>query len=161
MLMAKKRLLAGVALAVGASVGAMAVVGGGSAASKAAPVNTAPPTISGSAREGETLTANNGTWTGTGTITFTYQWQRCDQDGGSCAAISGATEKTYKLKSPDRGNTIRVRVTARNADGANSRTTTPTAVVADKPTTTTTPTTTTPSTNGCPSGSGTVSVTSV
>src|SRR4051795_10710913 len=141
---------------------AVTLVSGGTAATQAAPVNTAPPTISGTAREGETLTANNGTWTGTGTITYTYQWQRCDKDGGSCSSISGAVEKTYVLKTPDLGNTLRVRVTARNADGATARTTTPTGVVAAAPTTTTTATTTTtgttttttPPANGCPAGTG-------
>jgi hypothetical protein len=140
------------------------LVGVGLAATKAAPVNTAPPTISGTARDSEILTANNGTWTGTGTITYTYQWQRCDKDGGSCSAIGGANDKTYTLKGPDVGNTLRLRVTATNADGSSSRTTPPTAVVAEKaaPTaTTTTPTTTTPGGTGCPAGSGPVAVASL
>ena len=133
---------------------AVTLVSGGTAATQAAPVNTAPPTISGTAREGETLTANNGTWTGTGTITYAYQWQRCDKDGGSCAAISGATEKTYVLKNPDVKNTIRVRVTATNADGSTARTTTPTAVVTEKTTTPPPPSTAT----GCPAGTGAIAV---
>jgi hypothetical protein len=136
------------------------LAGIGSAASKAAPVNTAPPTISGTAQDGETLTANNGTWTGTGTITYTYQWQRCDKDGGSCSAIGGANDKTYTLKGPDVGNTLRLRVTATNADGSSSRTTPPTAVVAEKAPAATT-TTTPAGANGCPAGSGPVAVASI
>jgi hypothetical protein len=140
------------------------LVGVGLAATKAAPVNTAPPTISGTARDGEILTANNGTWTGTGTITYTYLWQRCDKDGGSCSAIGGANDKTYTLKGPDVGNTLRLRVTATNADGSSSRTTPPTAVVVEKAApnaTTTTATTTTPGGAGCPAGSGPVAVASL
>ena len=43
-----------------------------------APVNTTPPAISGTARQGEALTVSSGSWNGTQPITFGYQWKRCD-----------------------------------------------------------------------------------
>ena len=63
-------------------------------AQAAAPANTSPPTISGTPKEGSTLTANDGTWTNNPT-SFTYQWQRCASDGRSCGDITGAASKTY------------------------------------------------------------------
>jgi hypothetical protein len=93
------------------------------------PVSSKPPTISGTPQEGQTLTANLGTWTGGQPQTFTYQWRRCDSTGGSCADISGATASTYPLKSVDIGHTVRVRVTAHNSLGARSATSTPTGVI--------------------------------
>lgn len=74
-------------------------------------VNTVAPAISGTAQEGQTLTASPGTWTNS-PISYAYQWLR----GGS--AISGATGSTYVPVTADVGSTITVQVIATNAGGA-------------------------------------------
>ena len=81
------------------------------------PVNTALPTITGTAQQGQTLTEHNGTWTNEPT-SFTYQWQRCDSSGANCSPITGATAQTYTLLEADVGHTIRVQETASNPGGA-------------------------------------------
>jgi hypothetical protein len=119
-----------------------------------APTNTAKPTISGTPAVGELLTANNGTWTG-GASSFTYQWQRCPAGTtAACVDISGATSKTYTVRTADVGSALRVNVTARNASGSRATATSdPTAIVGSSTTTviqTTTNTTTTTVTTGAP-----------
>jgi hypothetical protein len=94
-----------------------------------APKLTTPPTISGSTKVGQQLTANPGTWTGTQPISFSYQWQRCNTGGGDCQSVDGATGKTYNLASADAGHTIRVAVTATNAAGTTGTLTAATSVV--------------------------------
>jgi hypothetical protein len=84
--------------------------------SRSAPTNTAKPTISGTPRVGEELTASNGTWTG-GATSFTYQWQRCTSST-TCSNVDGATARTYGVRSVDVGDTLRVGVTAHNASGS-------------------------------------------
>lgn len=91
------------------------------AARAAAPVNSALPTISGTAKVGATLTASDGTWTNSPT-SFAYQWQRCASDGTGCGDITGATSKTYSPSTGDVGHALRVSVTAGNSDGKASAT---------------------------------------
>jgi len=123
--------LAAAALAVTAfgAVG-YAAPGGTSAQAQYAPQNTAVPTVSGTPRVGQTLTATTGTFSGDQPITYTYQWQRCDQNGANCSNIVGATGQTYRLVSADQGRTLRVVVTATNARGNTTATSVPTGVVA-------------------------------
>jgi len=94
-----------------------------------APTNTALPVVSGSAVEGQTLTATNGTWTGSPT-SYTHQWEDCNSSGTSCTNVSGATGSTYKLAASDVGHTMRAVVTATNAGGSTAQASAQTAVVA-------------------------------
>jgi hypothetical protein len=111
----------------------LTLVGVGSATAAATPPqNTVSPTISGATRQGETLTADPGTWSGTQPITFTYQWRRCDSNGSSCANIIGATSKTYTLTSADVGNALRVAVRGTNTAGSRVAVSAPTAAITAK-----------------------------
>ncbi len=104
------------------------------------PAATNQPSISGTERDTQTLTADGGTWTGTPTLTYAYRWTRCDNTGGACADIAGATASTYTLAPADVNATIRVRVTATNAGGSVPATSAATGVIApDPPVATTTP----------------------
>ena len=98
-----------------------------SAVIQVAPVNVEPPTISGTPRVGEALTANNGTWTNNPT-TFRYRWLRCNEAGSGCVLLA-ADGRTYRVGQADVGRTLRVRVTAENADGATDARSAPTEVV--------------------------------
>jgi hypothetical protein len=79
------------------------------------PANTAAPSISGTVRDGQTLSASTGEWSGTEPLSYSYQWQSCNAGGGECADIEGATGRTYTLGSGDLETTLRVRVTAANS----------------------------------------------
>jgi hypothetical protein len=111
------------AAAVAALLVGAVVVG---AADAAAPGNTTPPAISGTAKVGSTLTVSNGTWTGSPT-SYTYQWQRCSSS--TCTNIAGETKKTYAVTSTDAGHTLRAVVTATNDDGLSTANSNKTAVV--------------------------------
>jgi hypothetical protein len=99
------------------------------ASTAGSPINTTPPTISGTPQQGQTLTASHGTWAGGQPQTYAYQWRRCDSTGGNCVDIPGARAATYVPTADDVGRTLRVRVTARNSLGARSSTSAPTGVV--------------------------------
>jgi hypothetical protein len=124
-----------VALALVAALAASAGSGQAAPARKAAaPVNDVAPSITGTAREGETLSGNPGKWRGTAPMTFTGRWRRCNANGASCSTISGTTNQlTYRLRSQDVGHTIRVLVTAENRDGKTNAQSGPTPVVTGAP----------------------------
>jgi hypothetical protein len=118
------------------------VAGAAQGAREVAPSNTSPPTISGTAREGETLSASSGSWSGSTPMNFSYRWQHCNSGGGSCGNISGASSQTYNVAHQDVGRTLRVSVTASNSSGSANAVSSATAVVAkgQEPTNTAPPT---------------------
>lgn len=86
-----------------------------------APVNTDLPTISGVMHNGNTLTAEPGTWnddkdnqsTPSGEITYTYQWETAvDGSGSELSEVTEATERVYTLSPDENDKFIRVKVTA-------------------------------------------------
>jgi hypothetical protein len=125
------------------------------AAAAAAPANSVLPVISGTVQVGQTLTVDNGTWSGTPTA-YAYSWSRCDTTGGSCAAISGATTQSYVLKTVDAGMTLRATVTATNSTGSTVATSAATALVP-----VVAPVTPPTVVTGCPSGAGVLQVADV
>jgi hypothetical protein len=82
------------------------------------PSNTLAPSVLGLDITGQTLTANEGLWTGTEPIAYAFQWQRCSKAGTECANLAEQTGTSYVLQSGDAGHTIRVVVTAENVAGA-------------------------------------------
>ena len=90
------------------------------------PTNTAAPTVTGTAQRTFTLIATQGTWAGIGN-TYTYQWQH--DTGSGYVDIVGQTGTTYALGVPDEGTTVRVLITATNADGTATKASAPTATV--------------------------------
>ena len=132
------------------AVTVLVIAGLSTAASGSAPTNQDPPKITGtSAQEGQTLTASSGSWNGTTPISYSYQWRRCDKNGAGCANIGGADSSTYLVRHGDIGDTLRVRVTAKNADGSAQATSDPSAVIRAE---------SMPAPTGCPSGSGTIQI---
>ncbi len=98
---------------------------------------TGTVTVTGTAREGETLTADTSDIAdedgGLDTAAYVYQWVRTPA-GGSDAAISGATEATYVPVFADTGATLKVRVTVTDGEGHEATiTSAPTSAVAALP----------------------------
>jgi len=141
------------------------------AARAEAPTNTALPSVSGTAVEGQTLTAAPGSWSGTTPISFSYVWQLCDSSGRSCERAPGAEGSTHLLGGEAVGKTVRVVVSATNPDGVRSAHSAVTGLVAAATPTTTAATTTAPTTtsaappppaaNGCKTSGASIPVADV
>ena len=76
------------------------------------------PTISGNLKEGQTLTADHGTWTNSPT-SYAYAWWRCGDPpfGPICAPVDGAIASTYVLTAADVDLHVVLKVIATNAGG--------------------------------------------
>jgi Big-like domain-containing protein len=83
----------------------------------APPADTVAPGISGTAQQGNTLTAGTGLWNNDPTG-YNYAWQDCTGQGTGCSAIGGATSSTYTLDASDVGKYVSVTVTASNSGGS-------------------------------------------
>ena len=71
-------------------------------------------------------------WNGTGSppISYAYQWQLCNALGKACEDISGATTSSLPLDPSEIGKTLAVVVTATNAAGSTSATSSVTSAIA-------------------------------
>jgi predicted nucleic acid-binding Zn ribbon protein len=111
------------------------------------PVSTSKPTITGTPKLGETLTADHGGWNNN--PTYSYTWQRCTGSPAVCATITGTTDAddgdtTYTLTQDDVANRVRVKVTATNPSGTATAVSGVTTIVTAKPVNTVRPTITSP-----------------
>jgi hypothetical protein len=88
----------------------------------------AQPTVTGTARQGETLQVSNGSWSQPLTAVG-YQWQRCNPNGRLCAPIDGATNPTYTAAAADAGHTLLAVVHANAGAVSQDALSTTTAVV--------------------------------
>ena len=82
------------------------------------PKNTEPPTVTGTAIAGQTLTGASGKWTGTEPILYEYEWLRCNSAGAACTTAAVASILTnYTVVPADVGHRMKVKVIAKNLAG--------------------------------------------
>lgn len=113
----------------GSSGGSGSGGSGGDGSKGAAPVNTAVPTLTGTAKVGSAVTASTGTWSNSPT-SYSYSWQSCTSSSGSgCTAISGALSQSYTPVAADVGKFLKATVTAQNSSGSTSASTALSAAV--------------------------------
>jgi len=93
------------------------------------PANTTLPVVSGSAVAGGLLTASAGVWEGSTPFSYAYVWEACGSRGQGCKAISGANGASYRVLGSQIGMKLQVLVTASNAAGSKSASSTETAEV--------------------------------
>jgi hypothetical protein len=89
------------------------------AAAGSVPSATKQPNPHGTAQVGQTVSVDNGSWSGTAPISYAYQWQRCSSNG-SCSNLGVATKSSYVPVTGDVGYRLRAIVTAKNSIGSAS-----------------------------------------
>jgi hypothetical protein len=99
--------------------------GGGTLWVPTPPAATVGPSVSGSARRGQALVVQPGTWTN-GPSGYAYQWQRLVNGWEN---IDGATGRSYVPGGDDLGRRLRALVIASNDDGSASAGSAPTSPI--------------------------------
>lgn len=82
-----------------------------------------PPSLTGLAIDGYSLSVDRGVWESGDIPTFTYQWWTCDGAGANCTLVVGATAPSYGCVTADVGNTLKCVVTVSNQFGSATVTT--------------------------------------
>ncbi|MBJ7355045.1 MAG: thrombospondin type 3 repeat-containing protein [Thermoleophilaceae bacterium] len=94
------------------------------------PGNSVPPTLSGNAQVGSTLTSSTGTWI-PNDGTYTYAWRRCDTiDFSGCVTIAGQTASTYTLVAADATKYVSSSVTSTTTAGSGTVSSAPAGPIA-------------------------------
>jgi hypothetical protein len=88
-------------------------------ATAVSPAEVSPPSISGTAEQGQTLSLTRGGWTGDPS-TYSERWLLCNASGSGCSPITGASGSTYAIPASAVGSTIRIQETASNGSGSGS-----------------------------------------
>ena len=104
----------------------------GYAQAPALPPGASPPTISGPAEAGQSMTVSHGAWIHNPT-TYEDNWESCDASGSNCSPISGAGGQAYAVRTADVGRTIRVLETASNSQGTGGPVASPTTPAINAP----------------------------
>jgi hypothetical protein len=94
------------------------------------PKNISLPSVSGLLQDGSLLSASQGSWSGSEPISYAYQWQLCNALGKACENLAGAVGSSLKLNPAEIGKTLALVVTATNAAGSTSATSSVTGLIA-------------------------------
>ncbi len=91
------------------------------------PYPVVAPSISGIAKAGETLTCEDGGWSGAPTPSYEYRWML------GASPILSATEQQYKVLRTDESYTLTCEVIARNSEGVDDANSEPVTVAGEPP----------------------------
>jgi hypothetical protein len=106
-----------IAVAVLTAAVSLTIFSGEALAASQPPANTVAPSIAGTFKPGQVLTASPGQW-GEEPSEFKYRWEVCDPTGAQCKIVREfSTDPSYLLESRDALGYIRVQVTASNSFG--------------------------------------------
>ena len=86
----------------------------------APPANDAAPTIAGTARDGETLSADRGSWSGSEPLSYSYGRRRCDGAGRTAPTSPAPAPRPTRSPPPTSGTRSASRSARRTAPGRSS-----------------------------------------